>query len=249
MKATKKLRKLTTTMCAIAMLCSVPSTVAFAAEVDETKTANMIADNTIGTSEEAAEQKETEQETTKKEVEKELDKKTEEESAAKTTKLKETSKKVSKTTTKTNRTSATKTSTTKTQAKKASYTAQELKLLSCIIYCESGNQSYTGKLLVGSVVNNRKNSKLFPNNIKDVIYQRGQFGPARNGTLARALREYETGKFTSANEKESIKAAKAVLNGTKTTTYHNKTINLTNYLYFSGRVSGYKLQVGGHQFK
>lgn len=244
MKATKKLRKLTTTMCAIAMLCSVPSTVAFAAEADETKTANMIADNTIGTSEEAADQKENEKETAEKEAEKKIEK----EKAAKTTKSKETAKTASKTT-KTTKTLATKTSTTKTQAKKASYTAQELKLLSCIIYCESGNQSYTGKLLVGSVVNNRKNSKLFPNNIKDVIYQRGQFGPARNGTLARALREYESGKFTSANEKESIKAAKAVLNGIKATKYNNRTIDLTDYLYFSGRVSGYKLQVGGHQFK
>ena len=60
-------------------------------------------------------------------------------------------------------------------------------LLAAIIQCEAGNQSYEGKLAVGAVVCNRVRSGSYPNNIHDVVYQKGQFGPATNGMLAKAL--------------------------------------------------------------
>lgn len=60
-------------------------------------------------------------------------------------------------------------------------------LLAAIIQCEAGNQSYEGKLAVGAVVCNRVRSGSFPGNIHDVVYQKGQFGPASNGMLAKAL--------------------------------------------------------------
>lgn len=163
---------------------------------------------------------------------------------AKTTK-KTTSKKKTKTTT-----SAKKTASKTT---KASYTKAELRLLSCIIYAEAGGQSYAGKLAVGIVIMNRVQSKLFPNTLKGVIYQKYQFGPVRNGSLNSALKQYDNNKFTSSQEKQCIKAAKAALSGTKTITYtkNGKTTSkdMSSYHYFSGRLSNPRFTLGGHQFK
>ena len=172
----------------------------------------------------------------------------------KETKKKTTTKK--KTATK-KKTSTTKTKTTvKTTAKKAKaapYSSAELRLLSALIYCESGNQSYAGKLAVGIVVVNRMESKVFPDTLKGVVYQKYQFGPVRNGSLNKALNEYDNGKFTSTNEKQCIKAAKAALSGTKTIKYtkNGKSVNknLSGYYYFSGRLSNPRFTLGGHQFK
>lgn len=61
-------------------------------------------------------------------------------------------------------------------------------LLSAIIYCEAGNQSYTGKLAVGLVIMNRVYNKQFPSKLREVVYQKSQFTPARNGSLTRALK-------------------------------------------------------------
>jgi len=70
----------------------------------------------------------------------------------------------------------------------------DVKLMAAIIYCEAGNQSYKGKVAVGAVVMNRIESKRFPNTLKGVIYQRGQFTPAMTGKLARVL---NSGKIPS----------------------------------------------------
>lgn len=61
------------------------------------------------------------------------------------------------------------------------------KLLAALIFCEAGNQPYAGKVAVGAVVMNRVESSRFPNTIKGVIYQSGQFTPAMTGKLARVL--------------------------------------------------------------
>lgn len=63
----------------------------------------------------------------------------------------------------------------------------ETTLLAAIIQCEAGNQCYEGKLAVGAVVCNRIRSGSYPNNVKDVVYQKGQFTPAHNGMLSKAL--------------------------------------------------------------
>ncbi len=65
--------------------------------------------------------------------------------------------------------------------------AGDLELLSTIIYCEAGNQSYEGQLAVGSVIMNRVASGSFPNSISGVIYQSGQFSPVASGRFAHAL--------------------------------------------------------------
>ena len=141
--------------------------------------------------------------------------------------------------------------TKKTTKKKATkkYTNAELRLMSSLIYCEANGEPYAGKLAVGIVVMNRKSSKSFPNTLKGVIYQKYQFGPARNGSLKRALKEYDAGRFTSSSEKACIKAAKAALNGEKKVTYKSKTYNMKSYYFFSTYVKGKRLTIKNHQFK
>lgn len=60
-------------------------------------------------------------------------------------------------------------------------------LLAAIIFCEAGNQPHAGKVGVGAVILNRVRSGRFPNSIRGVIYQSGQFGPAVTGKLDRVL--------------------------------------------------------------
>lgn len=125
------------------------------------------------------------------------------------------------------------------------YTKSQLRLMSSIIYSEAGNQSYAGKKAVGIVVANRVTSKSFPNTLKGVIYQSGQFTPARNGSLNRSLALYDNGNLDNG----SIKAAKAVLNGDKKVKLSYGTIDMSSYLYFSGYVKNARLTIGSHQFK
>lgn len=125
------------------------------------------------------------------------------------------------------------------------YNKQQLRLMSAIIYAEAGSECYAGKKAVGIVIMNRVRSKDFPGTLKKVIYQPGQFGPVRNGSLKKALKLYDGGRLN----KKCIKAAKATLNGDKVVTYKNVKTDMSSYLFFSGYVSGMRLQIQGHQFK
>jgi len=84
------------------------------------------------------------------------------------------------------------------------YDADDLYVLSHIIFAESGNQPLEGKIAVGNVVLNRVASSSFPNTIRDVVYQRGQFSPVSNGTINLTPSE------------ESVIAAKLCLDGANT---------------------------------
>lgn len=135
---------------------------------------------------------------------------------------------------------------------KEQYTANELRYMTSIIYCEARGESYAGKKAVGIVVMNRIKSKKFPNSIKEVIYQRGQFSPVRNGSLNRALRLYdkqkENGKMQGAM-KSCMNAAKEALNGSTTIQVRGKNKQMKNYLFFSRYIRNAKYQLGAHQFK
>ena len=72
-------------------------------------------------------------------------------------------------------------------AQTAAISAEELKQLANIIYCEAGSESYVGKVAVGNVIMNRVKSASQPNTITEVVYAKGQFSPVRNGSLQRAL--------------------------------------------------------------
>lgn len=91
------------------------------------------------------------------------------------------------------------------------YTEEELKLLACLVHSEAGDQSYEGKLAVANVVLNRMKSSKYPNTMKDVIYQPGQFSVAKSGSLKKQLANYDN--YSSKSQKLTIKAAKAALSG------------------------------------
>lgn len=91
------------------------------------------------------------------------------------------------------------------------YSEEDLYWLSRIVEAESSGEPYNGKLAVANIIINRKNSSLFPNTIKDVIFDRYQFTPVKIGTI------YNT------PSQESINAAKDALSGNN---------NIGDCLYF-----------------
>ena len=88
------------------------------------------------------------------------------------------------------------------------YSEVDLILLASVINSEAGGESYQEKLRVGNVVLNRVQSKHYPDNIHDVIYQRKQF----SGICSKLFRYDPDG---DRGDLQSIKAAKALLNGKK----------------------------------
>ncbi len=127
-----------------------------------------------------------------------------------------------------------------------SVSAKDLRLLSCLIYSEAGNQNYEGMLAVANVVLNRAKSDAYwhVNTVEEVIYDRKwsvQFAVtiknSRSGLsmMDKALKLYDTRKFTSSNPEaqkkalnRAIKAAKAALSGKN---------NIGSYLCFQNKYS------------
>lgn len=113
----------------------------------------------------------------------------------------------------------------------------ELYLLAKIIFAEAGNQPYEGMVAVGNVVLNRVESSNFPNTIKRVIYQKGQFSPVSNGSI---------------NKKPSskaIEAAREVLKGTQVVDsgvmfFYNPDISTSRWIFTRKVV----FKVGDHVF-
>lgn len=120
--------------------------------------------------------------------------------------------------------------TSETETTVTTANADDISLLAALIYCEAGNQSREGKVAVGAVVLNRVASTSFPGNIRDVIYQSGQFTPAHSGGLARALANGVPG--------DCYEAAQAALNGEDP---------VPGALFFNGG-SGKGVRIGDHQF-
>lgn len=92
-----------------------------------------------------------------------------------------------------------------------SYTDADVMLLACLIHAEAGGQSYEGKLAVANVVLNRVKSSKYPDSIKSVIYQSGQFSVAKSGSLQKQLDSFNN--YSSKSQKLSIKAAIEALEG------------------------------------
>ena len=87
----------------------------------------------------------------------------------------------------------------------ASISNDEFDCLSRTIYFEAGNQSYYGKVAVGSVVMNRVNNERYPDTICGVITQHRQFSWYSEGN--------SDVPFDGPAWKDSIRAAKEVLCG------------------------------------
>lgn len=114
-----------------------------------------------------------------------------------------------------------------------SYDTSDLAMLAAIIECEAGNQSYEGKLAVGSVVVNRVNSPRFANSISGVIYASGQFTPVASGRFTIVL-----SRGASAS---CVQAAQEVLNG-------NVTINALYFHVYRSGIDTYGTVIGDHIF-
>lgn len=67
---------------------------------------------------------------------------------------------------------------------------EDLELLAKLIFTEARGESLQGQIAVAAVIMNRVKSNQFPNNIRDVIFERShghfQFTPAGNGDIHRA---------------------------------------------------------------
>ena len=103
-----------------------------------------------------------------------------------------------------NRTVVLKNTTKVFKSAKDVYNENDLYWLSRIINAEAGGESLMGKIAVGNVVINRKNSRSFPNSIYGVIFDRKhgtQFSPVAIGTI-----------YNTPNA-ESVIAAKICLEG------------------------------------
>ena len=103
-------------------------------------------------------------------------------------------------------------------------------LLASIIFCEAGNQSFTGQVAVGAVVLNRMANEAYPDTMEEVIYQPGQFCPAGSGWLDRV-------RSTDGYTESAKQAAEAALAGENP---------IGDCLYFDQ--GGYGYQIGAHYF-
>lgn len=63
------------------------------------------------------------------------------------------------------------------------YSQSDIDLLASLVQAEAEGESFQGKVAVAAVVLNRVESNLFPNSIRGVIYQRGQFSPVSDGSI------------------------------------------------------------------
>ena len=122
---------------------------------------------------------------------------------------------------------------------------RELRYMASIIYAEAGDQCYAGQCAVGIVVMNRIKSDEFPNNLYDVLYQRGQFTPASNGRLDNALYLYDIGEIPDS----CIEAAIYALGGNTIVEYYGESIDMYNYHFFSMYLSECRFIIQDHMFK
>ena len=119
----------------------------------------------------------------------------------------------------------------------AFYDEDTLFWLSRIIYAESGNQCLEGQMAVGNVVMNRVANPIFPDTIKEVLAQKNQFSPYKNGKLANRT-----------PNASSVIAAKLVLDG-------GEVEETLGALYFDSRSTSWASRnkeclavIGGHKF-
>ncbi len=113
----------------------------------------------------------------------------------------------------------------------------DILLLARIIHGEARGESFKGKVAVGAVILNRVNSTKFPNSIREVILQKGQFSCLLDGQA----------HFYPAEE--SINAAKAALLGydpTYGSLFFYNPIVATNLTWISSRPI--ILRIGNHLF-
>ena len=113
----------------------------------------------------------------------------------------------------------------------------ELKILARIIHAESRGEPYEGKLAVGAVIMNRVEASNFPNTIREVVFQPGQFSPVRNGSY------YNTPSELSWDAAEAILAGEYSF-PSDVLYFYNPDISSCNWI---ATTRGYR-RIGGHMF-
>ncbi|WP_010281195.1 LysM peptidoglycan-binding domain-containing protein [Bacillus timonensis] len=118
---------------------------------------------------------------------------------------------------------------------------EEVEWLAKMIYSEARGESLEGQIAIGAVIMNRVKSPLFPNNIKDVLFEKSygyyQFTPAETGAIQKAT-----------PTKEHIEAAKRAINGEDPTNgalfFYNPDKTSSSYL----RSRAVSTTIGNHVF-
>lgn len=110
-------------------------------------------------------------------------------------------------------------------------------LLAQIINAEAKGEPYNGKLAVGNVVMNRVNHPNFPDTIKGVIFQKGQFYPVTSGSI-----------YDKPSD-ESMNAAKEVLNGKQIVGkqalyFYNPVTSTSDWIFTRTTIT----DIGNHRF-
>ena len=113
-------------------------------------------------------------------------------------------------------------------------------LLARLVHAEAKGEPYAGKVAVATVVLNRVDSSLFPNNVKDVIYQNVQgayaFTPVQNGTINQPA---------DAEAKEAVKEALAYRGmGHKSLYFYNPKTAKSDWI----KTRKVTLTIGNHRF-
>ncbi len=123
---------------------------------------------------------------------------------------------------------------------KPKYSEEDLDLLARVIYAEVGCTWIPDwvQRMVGSVVLNRVNSSYYPNTIRDVIYQPGQYAPTWDGsinktpdarTIANARYLLENGSICPAN----VVGQNSIITGSGVyTSYRDPILHTTVYFCY-----------------
>lgn len=105
-------------------------------------------------------------------------------------------------------------------------------LLAALIQAEGGNQPYEGQVSIGTVVMNRLRSGRYGASLYNVIYAKGQFGPAASGQVA--------GIYAKGPKASCMQAAQDAMSGVS---------YIGNATHFRNVSSGYPgVVIGSHVF-
>ncbi|MEH7237702.1 cell wall hydrolase, partial [Bacillus sp. JJ1562] len=125
--------------------------------------------------------------------------------------------------------------------KQSAYNQEEVEWLAKMIYSEARGESLEGQIAVGAVIMNRVKSPLFPNNVKDVLFEKSygyyQFTPAETGAIN-----------TATPNAQHLEAAKRAMNGEDPTNgalfFYNPNKTSSSYL----RSRTVSTTIGNHVF-
>ena len=123
------------------------------------------------------------------------------------------------------------------------YNATDLEMMIAVIYCEAGYEPYEGKVALANVILNRVRDKRFPNTIKGVLYQKGQFTVVKTNKYKKTLANYKNNN--SKYMQETIKAAKAALAGENNI---GKRVFYNGYRHETHRSHKNPLRIANHLF-